>query len=146
MVQTMPNDGKGGKNCFLKGNIANAPGGPAVSWVEVTGSLDRYNGVWSLNIYDISVPQALADQEMATVLGMLPSYKTNYAAIMGKISAETDEVQQITSNALRNSAKQMLDASDRSTQATTDYLLNQTVVSDSALNGHGRWLTMSPTP
>ena len=56
---------------------------------------------------------------------------------MGQIRADNGEVQQITNNALRN-ARQMMDASDRSTQATTDYLLGQTVVSDSALNGHGR--------
>jgi hypothetical protein len=34
-------------------------------------------------------------------------------------------------------AKQSLDSSARSTQATTNYLLNQTVVSDGALGAHG---------
>ena len=29
-------------------------------------------GTWTLNIYEITVPEALAGQEMATVLGMLP--------------------------------------------------------------------------
>ena len=34
-------------------------------------------------------------------------------------------------------AKQTLDASARSTQGTTNYLLNQTVISDGALGAHG---------
>ena len=71
------------------------------------------------------------------MLGMLPTYKTNNAVIMAELNADNRQVQQVTSNALRN-ARQMTDASDRSTQAMSDYLRGQTVVSDSALNGHGR--------
>jgi hypothetical protein len=135
IVQTIPTQGSG-KNYFLEGNVVDADG-PGIIWVEVMESPMAPMGTWSLNIYEITVPEALAGQEMATVLGMLPTYKTNNAVIMAELNADNRQVQQVTSNALRN-ARQMTDASDRSTQAMSDYLRSQTVVSDSALNGHGR--------
>ena len=113
-----PNAGQR-QNYFLEGNVVDADG-PGIIWVEVIKSPMAPMGTWSLNIYEITVPEALAGQEMATVLGMLPTYKTNNAVIMAELNADNRQVQQVTSNALRN-ARQMTDASDRSTQAMSDY-------------------------
>ncbi len=135
IVKTLPSQG-GGKNYFLQGSIVNAEG-PGTTWVEVMESAMGPMGVWTVSIYEITVPQAYADQEVATVANMFSTYKTNDAVIMGQINADEREVQQITNNSLRN-MRQMMDSSERSTQATSDYLRGQTVVSDSALNGHGR--------
>ena len=124
------------KKYFLQGNVVDADG-PGVTWVEVIESPMGPMGIWSLNIYAVTVPQALANQEMATVLSMFPTYKTNNGVILAQIGADERQTQQITNTTLRN-MHQMMDASDRSTQATSDYLRGQTVISDSALNAHGR--------
>ena len=126
----------GGTAYLLQANVSD-PSGPTVSWIQLFESTMGPMGMWTLTIYEVTVPKALAGQEMATALAMIPTYKTNDAVIMGQIRSDENQVQQITKNFLRSSQAQ-LDASARSTQATTDYLLGQTVVSDSALNGHGR--------
>jgi hypothetical protein len=134
-VKPMPDDGKG-KNWLLISNSPNVPGGPTVSWTEISMGMLGANGIWSMTVYGITVPQALANHEAATVDPLFGGYKPNYGAIMANIGRENVA----TKNAFVSSmqyAKQSLDSSARSTQATTNYLLNQTVVSDGALGGHG---------
>ncbi len=131
---TLPSQG-GGKNYFLQGTTTTA-NGPAQTWIEVMEGVVGPAGVWQINLYQVTVPQAYADQEANTVASMFSTYKTNNAVIMGQISADEKQVQQITNNFMRTS-KQMMDASERSTQAEANYLLGNTVVSDGALNAHG---------
>lgn len=134
IVKTLPAQGNG-KNYFMQGTAA-TPGGPAATWIEVMEGGMGPAGVWQINLFQITVPQAYADQEANTVGSMFSTYKTNDAVIMGQIGADNRQVQQITSNFLRSS-QQMMDASDRSTTAFTNYLLGNTVVSDGDLNAHG---------
>ena len=134
IVKTLPSQG-GSKNYFMQGTTT-TPDGPAATWIEVIESAMGPAGVWQLNIYQVTVPEAHAAQEAATVASMFPTYKTNDAVIMGQISVDNSEVQQITSNFMRTS-KQMMDASERSTQAESNYLLGNTVISDGQLNAHG---------
>ena len=134
IVKPMPAQGAG-KNYFMQGTTS-TPDGTAATWIEVMESPVLAAGSWQMNIYQITVPEAYANQEANTVASMFQTYKTNDAVIMGQIGADNRQVQQITSNFMRSS-QQMMDASDRSTQATSNYLRGNTVISDSDLNAHG---------
>jgi hypothetical protein len=94
------------------------------------------NGIWQMTVYSITVPQSLANQEAATTDPMFGGYKPNYGAIMQHIGSENVATMRALGSATAY-AKQSLDASARSTQATSNYLLGNTVISDSALNAHG---------
>ena len=135
-VKQMPDDGKGGKNWLLISNSTNASGSPSVAWTEINMGTLQASGVWSMTFYVVTVPQSLANREAATVDPLFAGFKPNYGAIMRNIGGETARDQAIFANSMYQ-AKQSLDSSARSTQATTNYLLGNTVISDSALNGHG---------
>ena len=134
-VTTLPSQG-GGKNYFLQGTVTPPGGAPVTTWIEVMEGTLGQAGVWQVNIFDVSVPPAYAGQEANTVMSMFKTYKTNDAVIMGQISVSEKQTQAITNNFMVQSQK-MMDASDRSTQAESNYLLGNTVISDSDLNGHG---------
>jgi hypothetical protein len=119
----------------MTGNFSKA-GVPQATWIEVMMDGQGPMGTWMMHIYQVTVPEAYASAEANTVGSMFSTYKTNNAVIMGQINSDNKQVQQITSNFMRTS-NQMMDASDRSTQAESNYLLGNTVVSNSALNGHG---------
>jgi len=93
-------------------------------------------GVWQVNIFEVSAPPAYAGPEANTLMSMFKTYKTNDAVIMGQISVSEKQTQAITNTYMAESQK-MMDASERSTQAESNYLLGNTVISDSDLNGHG---------
>jgi hypothetical protein len=134
-VKQFPDSQGGGKNWMLVANVG-TPAGPVVSWTEVAMSTPLAAGGWMMTIYNIAVPPALADKEAATVASMFPAYKPNYAAITAAGNADFHQVMgafRNTSDYIRN----VTDATDRSTTATTNYLLGKTVISDSALNAHG---------
>jgi len=134
LVKPMPSQGAG-KNYFMLGNIT-TPTGPVATWIEVMEGTMGPAGAWLLNIFQVSVPQAYADQEANTVGSMFSTYKTNDAVIMGQISADEKTTQQITNNFMQTS-KTMMDASNRSFQAEDNYIRGTTVISDGALNAHG---------
>ena len=134
VVKTLPSQG-GGKNYFMQGTTT-APTGSAATWIEVMEGGMGAAGVWQIDIFQITVPQAYADQEANTVASIFKTYKTNDAVIMGQISNDEKQVQQITSNFMATS-KKMMDATERSTQAESNYLLGNTVISDRDLNAHG---------
>jgi hypothetical protein len=128
--------GAGNRTWQLAGNLT-TPTGPAVTWVELFMSTQVMMGSFEMSIYEITVPQALASQEAASIGPMFSAYKPNNAQIMGQINTDTRIMNQTFANAMRNE-QQMMDSSERSTQAVSDYLRGDTVISDSALNAHGR--------
>jgi hypothetical protein len=134
-VKMLPQQG-GGKNYLMVGTVTMPDGSTDATWVEVMESTTMMAGSWQMTIFQVTVPTALADQEANTAGSMFSTYKTNNAVIMGQIGNDNRQTQQITRNFL-DWSKQQMDATDRSVTATTNYLLGQTVVSDSALNAHG---------
>ena len=135
-VKQLPNDGQGGTDWLLVANVT-LPSGPIVSWVEIkiiSGPMAF--GGFQMTVYTVDVPQALANQEVATTYPLFAGFKTNGQAVLGAINADIRTNNAIFKNAMIQSQKRM-DASERSTTATTNYLLGQTVVSDGALNAHG---------
>ena len=134
-IQQFPDSQGGGKNTLLVADVS-TPAGPVVSWTEVSMSTPQAMGSWQMTIYNVAVPPALADKEAATAVSMFPAYKPNYAAIQA--AGNTDFRKTMGTFAYTNYVNgQLLDSSARSTQATSNYLLGNTVVSDSALNAHG---------
>jgi hypothetical protein len=134
-IQQFPDTKGGGKNTLLVADVS-TPAGPVVSWTEVSMSVPQAMGSWMMTIYNVAVPPALADKEAATVASMFPAYKPNYAAIQAAGNADFRQAMGTFAYTSRYIAN-VTDATDRSTTATTNYLLGQTVVSDSALNAHG---------
>jgi hypothetical protein len=134
VVKTLPSQGSG-KNYFMQGTTT-APTGSAATWIEVMEGAMGPAGVWQIDIFQITVPDALADQEANTVASIFKTYRTNDAVIMGQISSDENQVQQITRNYMVTS-KKMADISERSTQAESNYLLGNTVIRDGDLNAHG---------
>jgi hypothetical protein len=135
VVQALPVQGSS-RNYFMVGTTTMPDGSTDETWIEVMESTTLMMGTWQMNVYQITVPTDLSDQEANTVASMFSTYKTNNAVMMNEITADNRQIQQVTKNFMDWSKKTM-DASDRSTTATTNYLLGQTVVSDSALNAHG---------
>jgi hypothetical protein len=133
LVKQLPSGSGGGTSWVL---IANVTSTNVVAWTQIAMSAPMALGAWQMNVYTITVPQALANQEAATIGPMFQSYKQNNQAMMGSIHADMQTTNQIFNNFMYES-KKMMDASDRSTTATTNYLLGNTVVNDSALNAHG---------
>ena len=134
-IQQFPDTKGGGKNTLLVADVS-TPAGPVVSWTEVSTSMQLAMGSWQMTIYNIAVPPALADKEAATVASMFPAYKPNYAAIQAQGTADFQQgMRTFAYTSYVNG--QLLNSSALSTQQTTNYLLGQTVVNDSALNAHG---------
>ena len=134
-IKQFPDSQGGGKNWMLVANVS-TPAGPVVSWTEVSMSTPQAMGSWMMTIYNIAVPPALADKEANTVASMFPAYKPNYAAIQAAGNADFRQEMGAFANTSAY-IKNVTDSTDRSTTATTNYLLGNTVINDSALNAHG---------
>src|SRR5262249_8475539 len=89
------------------------------------------------SLYNVAVPAALAGQEANTVAAMFKAFKPDYRVVAGQINADSRLIAQNFANTT-DYLNRLNDASERSTQATSDYLRGNTVISDSYLNGHGR--------
>jgi hypothetical protein len=134
-IKQFPDSQEGGKNKLLVAEVS-TPAGPVVSWTEVSMSTQLAMGGWSMMLYTVAVPPALADKEAATAVSMFPAFKPNYAAIQAQGNADFNKTMR-TFAYTSYVNNQLLNSSALSTQQTTNYLLGQTVVNDSALNAHG---------
>jgi hypothetical protein len=133
-VKEISNAGQG-KNWLLIGNIVNASG-PAVTWVYLSMGSQVIAGSWMMTVNEISVPQALANKEAATIGPIFGAFNVNAQVAGAQVRADGQVIAHAFANTM-TFGRQTLDASARSTQATSNYLRDQTVVSDSALNAHG---------
>jgi hypothetical protein len=137
-VKELPNDGKGGRNYFLVANVDAHDGkGPAVAWTQVGIGVPLALGGYQMTFYQVTVPAAQADQEVATVGKIFGSYQLNAGVAGGEIQADTQLTTKIFQSTM-SSIRHAEDVSDRRTQAESDFLRGNTVIRDTELNGHGR--------
>lgn len=114
--------------------------------------LDLGSGIWSISATTVGIPQALAAQEMAAVLTMIPTYRENAAVINAqaqqKHQAQLDwfanqqagyRAQQAAGQAYVDGYWARQDSQARSAQAFSNYILDNTAITD----GQGRHGTFS---
>jgi hypothetical protein len=123
---------------------------PLRTWAHVAISPLNNAGGYQITLYMINVPQQNADQTRGTAIAMFSSYKVNSDVVAAQIHAETQkqqqwfEHQQADYHARQQAQDQQFanyqrqqDVKDRQFAAFDNGLLNNTVVFDKDLNGHG---------
>jgi hypothetical protein len=123
---------------------------PLRTWAHVGIGPRNNAGGYQITLYMINVPQQNADQTRSTAIAMFSSYKVNGDLVTAQIHAETQknqqwfEHQQADYHARERAQDQQFasyqrqeDVKDRQFAAFQNGLLDNTVVFDKDLNGHG---------
>ena len=136
---------------FVVANAGPADGQPPFrTWAHVhIGPLNNMGG-YQITLYMINVPQENADRTQATAVAMFSSYKVNTDAAVAQIHSDMQkqqqwfERQQADFHAREQAQDSQFaayqrrqDMQDRQFAAFDNGLLNNTVVFDKELNGHG---------
>jgi hypothetical protein len=136
-VKEIPISG-GGHAYWLGGDTDFHDGQGAMSMlVEVIMSQPMALGGWQMTVYEVLAPKSVFSAELPTLGAIFQSYQANGRVIQGQIQADMQRREQET-KAFTARVQRDMDNSDRQTQAFCDLLLNQSVVRDTELNGHGR--------
>lgn len=123
---------------------------PLRTWAHVVIGPRNNVGGYPITLYIINVPQENADQTRGTAVAMFSSYKVNSDVVVAQIHAETQRNQQWFERQQADfhareaaqdrqfaSYQRQQDVQDRQFAAFDNGLLNNTVVFDKELNGHG---------
>jgi len=135
-VKELPITG-GGKSYLLGGDIDAHDGqGPMQMVVQMIISQPMALGGYQMTVFQVMIPQALAQEEKATVAAIFHSYQANGRVIQSEINSEMAQTKRMTDDFTAN-VRQRMDSSDRQTQAFCNLLLDQSVVRDTQYNAHG---------
>jgi hypothetical protein len=130
------------------GAIADQP--PLRAWAHVVIGPPNDQGNYQITLYVINVPLENADQTQGTAVAMFSSYKLNNAAVVAQIHSQMQRdaqwfARQQSDFHAREAAQdrqfasyqRQQDVQERQFAAFDNGLLNNTVVFDKELNGHG---------
>ncbi|MGA6980375.1 MAG: hypothetical protein WBZ11_02350 [Candidatus Sulfotelmatobacter sp.] len=134
-------------------DLQDGKGNRELNAIFCVGPLSRM-GQYSATLFAISVPVGVADKERATMGAMLASFTTNMAVVnaeasaiaapeiehiheIGRQAAQQAEQAHAANDAHNRSVEERWDEQDKSNEAFSNYLLDQTVILDNEHNAHG---------
>ena len=141
-----------GNNCHYMTTHIDEHEGKGQQWAGITMCVLQpfMPGTYAVTLNEVILPELLLEQEKATLRAMYASYKTNDAVINAESRAAIDQIHAIGERAKiqadashaawdihQQAYNHQQDVQDRSNQAFSNYLRDETVVHDSQLNERG---------